>query len=120
VNGVGKIVAESVLAWFADVDNLKLLDKFNALSVVPQTERLDQKPGQLTGQNFAITGTLVTMSRDQAADKIRVAGGEFQNTVGKSTTYLIVGGKIGASKRAAAERYGTKIISEPEFLDLLK
>jgi DNA ligase (NAD+) len=59
------------------------------------------------------------MSRDQAADKIRALGGTFQNAVGKSTTYLVAGGKLGASKRAAAAKYGTKIIDEQKFLKML-
>jgi DNA ligase (NAD+) len=116
VDGVGKIVAQSLLAWFADEDNLKLLEKFHSVGVEPYAEKIGAK---LAGQSFAITGTLTTMSRDDAAEKIRLLGGEFQNSVGKSTTYLVAGGKIGASKRAAAEKFGTKILNETELLEML-
>ncbi|MDR3125506.1 MAG: hypothetical protein LBU20_00295, partial [Candidatus Nomurabacteria bacterium] len=47
-------------------------------------------------------------------------GGTFQNAVGRSTTYLVAGGKLGSSKRAAAAKFGTKIINEQEFLELIK
>ena len=59
------------------------------------------------------------MSRDQAAEKIRALGGTFQTSVGKDTTYLVAGGKVGASKLAKAERYGTKVIDEPTFLSIV-
>ena len=59
------------------------------------------------------------MSRDQAAEKIRALGGTFQTSVGKDTTYLVAGGKVGASKLARAEKYGTKVIDEPTFLSIV-
>ena len=116
VDGVGEIVAESVVAWFADEDNMKLLQKFADLGVVPQFNR---KSGRLVGQSFVITGTLQSMGRDAAADKIRELGGTFQTAVAKDTTYLVAGGKIGVSKLKKAEQYGTKIIDEQEFLAII-
>ena len=116
VDGVGEIVAESVVAWFADEDNMKLLQKFADLGVAPQ---FNKKSGRLVGQSFVITGTLQTMGRDAAADKIRELGGTFQTAVAKDTTYLVAGGKVGASKLKKAEQYGTKIINEQEFLAII-
>lgn len=116
VDGVGVVVAESVAAWFADEDNLKLLEKFSQLDVKPQFEK---KTGKLVGQSFVVTGSLESMSRDEAAEKIRALGGTFQTTVGKDTTYLVAGGKVGASKLKKAESYGTKIIDEQDLLKLL-
>ena len=116
VDGVGVVVAESIAAWFADEDNLRLLDKFTKFGVLPYYEK---KTGKLAGKNFVITGTLQTMSRDEAADKIRIAGGTFQTSVAKDTHYLVAGGKVGASKLQKAEKYGTKIINEKEFMELL-
>ena len=71
VDGVGVVVAESIAAWFADDDNLALLDKFTSLGVEPQFEK---KSGKLEGQSFVITGTLESMGRDEAADRIRALG----------------------------------------------
>lgn len=116
VDGIGKVVAESIVAWFSDEDNIVLLDKFRAVGVVPQFEK---KTGRLVGKSFVITGSLESMSRDEAADKIRALGGTFQASVAKDTTYLVAGGKVGASKLKKAENYGTKIINEPELRDLL-
>ena len=117
VDGVGEIVAESIVAWFADEDNVTLLEKFADLGVAPQFSR---KSDRLAGQSFVITGTLQSMGRDAAAEKIRNLGGTFQTSVGKDTTYLVAGGKVGASKLKKAEQYGTKIIDEQELMRILQ
>jgi len=117
IGGIGKVVAESIAAWFADEDNLALIDEFTKLGVAPHFEK---KTGKLLGQNFVVTGTLENMGRDEAADAIRALGGTFQTAVAKDTTYLVVGGKVGASKLKKAEQYGTKVINEAELLALLK
>lgn len=117
VDGIGKVVAESIVAWFADEDNTKLLEKFTTVGVVPQYHKAS---GKLAGSNFVVTGTLETMSRDQAADEIRARGGGFQTSVAKDTTYLVAGGKVGASKLKKAESYGTKIIDEATLIEMLQ
>ncbi|HUB93199.1 MAG TPA: NAD-dependent DNA ligase LigA [Verrucomicrobiae bacterium] len=116
VDGVGMVVAESIAAWFADPDNEELLHKFNRLGVKPYFEK---RTGKLTDQRFVITGTLQDMSRDEAADKIRELGGTFQSSVAKDTTYLVAGGKVGASKLKKAQEYGTKVIDEAALMRLL-
>jgi len=117
VDGVGEIVAESIVSWFADEDNVKLLEKFADLGVTPQ---FSQKSDRLAGQSFVITGTLQSMGRETAAEKIRDLGGTFQTAVAKDTTYLVAGGKVGASKLKKAEQYGTKIIDEQTLLELIQ
>ncbi|HET8883915.1 MAG TPA: NAD-dependent DNA ligase LigA [Candidatus Saccharimonadales bacterium] len=116
VDGIGAVVAESLVAWFADPDNIVMLEKFATLGVVPIYKK---KSGKLIGLNFVITGSLESMSRDEAADKIRALGGGFQTSVAKDTAYLVAGGKVGASKLKKAETYGTKIINETELTELL-
>ncbi len=117
IDGIGKVVAESILAWFGDADNEVLLEKFKTLGVEPVFE---EKSGALNGKSFVITGTLETMSRDEAADKIRAKGGMFQPSVSKDTTYLVAGGAVGASKLKKAQEYGIKIINEAQLLEELK
>ena len=116
VEGIGKVVAESILAWFADEDNAALLDKFESLGVKPRYEKHE---GTLNGVSFVVTGTLDSMSRDDAAERIRAQGGIFQTSVGKDTKYLVAGGKVGASKLAKAQAYGTVVLDEDAFLKLL-
>lgn len=117
VNGVGKVVAESILAWFADPDNEALLEKFTSLGIKPVFEK---KTGKLSNISFVVTGTLQSMGRDVAAEKIRALGGVFQPAVAKDTDYLVAGGNTGASKLKKATEYGTTIIDEAAFLELIQ
>lgn len=117
VEGIGKVVAESIIGWFASEDNQNLLAKFAELGVKPKTA--SATGGKLAGQNFVITGTLASGSRDEYAEKIRALGGKFQTSVAKDTTYLVVGQNVGASKLAKAEKLGTKQISEVELMKML-
>lgn len=117
VDGIGEVVAESIIAWFADEDNIVLLKKFKNLGVEPQFEsKTDRK---LSGVSFVITGSLKSMSRDEAADIIRSNGGIFQSAVGKNTTFLVSGGEVGASKLKKAKDYGTEVIDENRFLEII-
>jgi DNA ligase (NAD+) len=117
VDGVGDIVADSVYLWFDEDENKELLAKFRGLDVWPRDVK--HVGGKLAGQNFVVTGSLESMSRDQAADKIRALGGTFQSSVGKDTDYLVVGGNVGASKLAKAAKLGTKQLTERAFLEIV-
>ena len=116
IDGIGTVVAESIVAWFGDEDNQRLLAKFYDLGVMPQYQKVG---GALLGVSVVVTGTLDALTRDEAADAVRAQGGTFQTSVAKDTTYLVAGGKVGASKRAKAEKYGTKVIDEAAFLSLI-
>jgi len=117
IEGVGDVVAESILAWFADPDDIALVSKFAQLGVAPWHESKSQGP--LQGKSFVITGSLGGMSRDEAADKIRNLGGTFQSAVGKGTTYLVAGGKVGESKLNKAAKFGTEVIDEEKLHQLI-
>lgn len=117
VEGVGDIVADSIYLWFDEEENQALLAKFRGLGVWPQ--EVKTVSSKLSDQNFVITGSLEHGKRDEYADKIRALGGTFQASVGKDTTYLVVGQNVGASKLAKAAKYGTKQITEQELLELL-
>ena len=116
VDGVGEIVAESIVAWFVDEDNLALLEKFASLGVVPTYQ---VKSGRLKGKSFVVTGSLETMSRQEVADRVRASGGVFQSSIAKDTDYLVAGAKVGASKLNKAKQYGTEVINENKLIELL-
>ncbi len=117
VDGVGEVVAESIVAWFSDPDNEVLLDKFDRYGVKPVYFKPNDK---LAGKNFVITGTLTDMSRDEAADKIRSLGGTFQTAVAKDTDYLVVGENAGKSKLHEAKKYNIEVINQASFEQLIK
>jgi DNA ligase (NAD+) len=117
VEGIGDIVAESLVEWFSEPRNKKLLAKFKELGVRP--EPVKHVGGKLSGQRFVVTGTLESMGREEAGERIRQLGGTFQSSVGQDTDYLVVGANVGASKLKKAEKLGTKQLNEAEFLKLL-
>lgn len=115
---IGLTVSESILAYFADEDNLRQLDDFASLGVHPVYINHDNAP--LKGQSFVVTGTLTDMGREEAEDLLREKGATVTSSVTKNTTALIAGAKPGASKVTKAEKLGIKIISEAEFRELIK
>ncbi|HVX23986.1 MAG TPA: NAD-dependent DNA ligase LigA [Candidatus Saccharimonadales bacterium] len=117
VEGIGEVVAEAVVEWFSEPRNQRLLKKFVELGVRP--ESVEHVGGALSGQSFVVTGTLESMGREQAGERIRALGGTFQSSVGKDTDYLVVGANVGASKLAKAAKLGTRQIDEAEFLKIL-
>ncbi|HEX6462538.1 MAG TPA: NAD-dependent DNA ligase LigA [Candidatus Saccharimonadales bacterium] len=118
VEGIGEVVAESIIGWFADPDNQRLLEKFKQYGVEPAYT--SHATGPLHDKSFVITGALKAMSRDEAADKIRELGGTFQTSVGKGTTYLVAGASVGESKLEKAKKYGTEVINEEKLLKMLQ
>ncbi|GAC1392174.1 MAG: NAD-dependent DNA ligase LigA [Candidatus Saccharimonadales bacterium] len=117
IDGVGKVVSESIVAWLSDPANKSLLLKFTQFQVNPvSTVRISSA---YSDKKFAITGSLVGMSRVEAADKIRKNGGIFQSSVGKDTDYLVIGENVGQSKIEKATKLGTKIITEEELTTML-
>lgn len=117
VEGIGEVVAESIVAWFSLKSNQLLLKQFDSQGVRPQ--KVEKVGGPLTGKKFAVTGSLDSMSREEAADAIRAKGGTFQSSVGKDTDYLVVGANVGASKLAKADKLRTKQLDEAAFLKII-
>lgn len=114
---IGQIVAQSILAWFADEDNLKLLTELKELGMKPVYE--DQSKLPLAGKSYIVTGTLASMGREEAEDKLRALGATVTSSVTKTTTALIVGEKPGGSKTKKAAELGIPTIAEDEFLKLI-
>ena len=115
VDGVGDVVAESIVEWFGNPFNERLLHKFNKQGVKPTAVK--HTSSELSGKKFVITGTLEAMDREQAREKILQLGGVFQSSVGKDTDYLVVGKNVGESKLEKAKHLGIKQISEKEFIN---
>lgn len=114
---IGKVVAESILAWFADEDNIESLNKLRELNVWPVDEETKKLP--LEGKSYIITGTLESMGREDAEDRLRELGATVTSSVTKNTTALIVGDKPGKSKIEKAEKLSISKIDEMEFLKLI-
>ncbi len=116
---IGPKVAESIRDWFRESRNLKLLQKLADAEVIIEIPKQTHAYRPLKGKSFVLTGTLQTMSREQAKEKIRTLGGEASESVSKKTSYVVAGIEPG-SKYEKAKRLGVKILEEAEFLKMLK
>ena len=121
IEGIGKIVGESVIEWFNNPINQALLDKFEKLGVKPkdyQENRLNLD-SKIANKKFVISGVLSSMSRQDAFDKIIQRGGDFASTISKDTDYLVLGENPGSNKLEKAKQLKIKTINEKDFLDLI-
>ncbi|MBE6907464.1 MAG: NAD-dependent DNA ligase LigA [Ruminococcaceae bacterium] len=118
IDGYGSIMAQSAADFFQLEQNRRLIDRLRALGLSMQCE--DAPMGDsLTGKTFVLTGTLPTLSRSEAKEKIEAAGGKVSGSVSKKTDYVVAGEEAG-SKLARAEALGVTVIGESGLLELLK
>jgi len=115
IEGIGEVVAQSIYGWFREKQNVKLLKKLASFDVGYEKVKIENK---LAGLTFVITGSLESMSREEAEEKIRLLGGQASNSVSKETDYLVLGKNPG-SKLAKAETLGVKVISGEELIAML-
>jgi DNA ligase (NAD+) len=120
VAGIGPTLAASVAEWFAHEPNRRVLAKLQEAGVCfEQEQAAPAGPQPLHGLTFVITGTLPTLSREQATALIESLGGKVTGSVSSNTDYLVVGEKAG-SKLAKAEKLGVPVLDESALLDLAK
>ncbi len=119
VPAIGPVVAQSVHEYFRDKSNRKLIEKLRKGGVRMEAEAPPAREGPLAGQTFVVTGTLSGMSRPEAERRIRALGGSAGSSVTKATSVLVVGEKPG-SKLEKAQKYGTQILNDEEFMALLR
>jgi len=119
VPDIGPKVAQSIYQWFRDRRNLAWLEKLAEAGVT--LEIAQPKPGQLKLKDkiFVLTGTLASMSREEAKERIRALGGEVSESVSQKTDFLVVGAKPG-SKLEKGRRLGVPILKEKEFLAMIR
>ncbi len=116
LNGVGPIVGKSVVNFFKDKENKKIV---NDLLKYVRIKKVENKTsGKLSGKTFVLTGTLSKLSRDEAKSKIRELGGDISESVSKQTSFLVAGENPG-SKYNKAQDLGVKILGEKEFEQML-
>ena len=118
VNDIGDISAKQVYDFFQAEDNRKMLEKFKRAGVNMEQE-ITAAGGKFAGLTFVLTGTLTTMSRNEAAELIQSLGGKASSSVSKKTNYVVAGENAG-SKLTKAENLGIKILSEAEFIAMTK
>lgn len=116
ISGVGDVVARSIHAWFQDPAHADLLDRL--LSHVTIVKQKKIKGAAFSGKTFVLTGTLSSMTRDEAGERVRAEGGEVSSSVSKKTSYVVAGENPGSKYEKALE-LNVPTLSEEEFVALL-
>ncbi|MDO8424023.1 MAG: NAD-dependent DNA ligase LigA [bacterium] len=117
IEGIGPIVARSIIEWFRDKENRKLFMRLLKQVRVKREEK--KQGGKLSGITFVLTGTLEKMAREEAKEKIRVLGGKTGESVSIKTDYVVAGENPG-EKLEKANELGVKVLNEEEFIKLLE
>jgi len=118
IDGIGTVVAQSVLEWINTKEHRDLLHKFDKAGVVCLKPEKSNAPQTLAGKTFVITGTLPTLSREDAKTMIKDRGGKVSGSVSKKTDYLLMGEDAG-SKADDAAKLNVPTIGEEEFLKMI-
>ena len=118
VDGVGQIIADSIVEWFAVDWHQEIIRKWSAAGVRMINEPTETLPQTLSGLTFVVTGGLESFSRDGISETIAAHGGKAASAVSKKTDYVLVGSDPG-SKLAKAQELGVPVIDEAKFKDLL-
>ena len=118
IKGIGEKSAESLIAWFCDDKNQKILEKMEKGGVT-LAKIVKNNKHILAGQTFVLTGELKNFTRDEARDMIRTLGGDASSSVSRKTDFVLAGENPG-SKLAKAKELGVKVINEKEFQLMIK
>lgn len=116
IPNIGEVVAKSVYEWFNEKRNQEFVNALIKAGIKIETVKVKATP--LSGKSIVVTGTLDSMSREEAKQAVREAGGDWVSSVSKNTDYVVVGDSPG-SKYEKAQSLGVKILEEKEFLKLL-
>ena len=121
VDGVGQVIAESVVKYFQDTKNAEIVDKLASEGVQMQLseEQLAGQTDKLTGKSIVISGVFQKHSRDEYKAMIEQNGGKNVGSISKKTTFILAGDNMGPSKLEKANSLGVPIVSEDEFLAML-
>lgn len=118
VEGIGDIIAQSVYDYFRNENNIKLLEELKELGINPSA-KASKVSDKLSGKTFVLTGTLENMTRDEASEIIKSHGGKTSSSVSKKTDYVLAGTSAG-SKLDKAQNLGVIILTENDFLEMIK
>ena len=121
INGIGQAIAESVIRWFQDPDNVLLLERLRAhgLQFQLSDEVLAAQSDRLAGQSIVISGVFAHHSRDEYKALIEQHGGKNVGSISKKTSFILAGENMGPAKLEKAQKLGVRIVSEQEFLQMI-
>ena len=122
IGDIGERIAQSVVSYFGDEDNLRLVERLREYGVQMQIaeERLSSRTDKLSGATIVISGTFTHHSRDEYKALIEQHGGVNTGSVSGKTTYILAGENMGPAKLEKARKLGVRILSEEDFLEMIR
>ncbi|MEW5693639.1 MAG: NAD-dependent DNA ligase LigA, partial [Candidatus Hydrogenedentota bacterium] len=119
IKGIGDEIAKSIVEYFSDNSNIKRIERMLMYGLEPYVEKKKKIIKEIENKSFVFTGALQRFSRDEAGKLVKERGGKVSSSVSSNTDYVVCGEEAG-SKLAKAKKLGVEIITEDEFIELLK
>jgi DNA ligase (NAD+) len=125
IEDVGNNIAESIIDYLSDINNIDIINKLKAKGVqfgtIKDACNINDKyiNNKLNGKSFVITGTFSNYSRDELKSIIEINGGKYMSSISMKTDYLIVGDKVGSTKIKKAKDLGITLLSEFDFFSMI-
>jgi DNA ligase (NAD+) len=122
IDDVGEQIAENIIAYFNELPNLEIISRMRDAGVQMQSEEEEPMPQSniLEGKSIVVSGVFLRHSRDEYKAMIEANGGRNVGSVSKKTSFILAGENMGPEKRKKAESLGVEILTEEEFLELIK
>lgn len=116
---IGEVVAHEIVQFFQDAENLQIIERLRSVGLQMEMQKAELTSNTLAGEKVVISGKFMRFTRNELKSLVEQHGGELMSAVSKSTTLLVAGENMGATKRAKAEALGTRVVGEEEFARMI-
>ena len=122
INGIGKVIAQSVIQYFANPDNVELVHRLKekGVSMELSEEAMSAQSDKLSGKSIVVSGVFTLHSRDEYKTMIEQHGGKNVGSISAKTSFVLAGANMGPAKLEKATKLGIPILSEEEFLNIIE
>jgi DNA ligase (NAD+) len=123
VDEIGDKIADSIIDYFSMKENKELIERFTSEGLILEVKESEKNPlssNKLEGKSFVVSGVFAHFSRDAIKESIELNGGKNVSAISAKTDYVVAGDKMGPEKLKKAEKLGIKIISEEEYIEMVK
>ena len=122
IDEIGESIAQSLVAYFAQEENKQLIADLQEIGLQMEVDEQTQQAGSeaLKGKTIVISGTFTAFSRDELKSMIELHGGKNTGSISKNTSFIVAGENMGPAKKEKADALGVPMLSEQEFIELIK
>ena len=122
IDGIGEVMAKSIITYFHNEENMQIVERLRSygLQMALSREQIENASDLLQGKSIVISGVFQHHSRDEYKMMIEQNGGKNVGSISGKTSFILAGDNMGPSKLQKAEKLGIRIVSEDEFLEMIK